>query len=79
MIINLDGNPYLSNTELLHWFVSNIEDGKSVAEGTEEVPYLQPLPFKDTGYHRLAIILFHHEKQIDFTAYRPKRFFFHTN
>uniref|UniRef100_A0A914RKE7 Uncharacterized protein n=1 Tax=Parascaris equorum TaxID=6256 RepID=A0A914RKE7_PAREQ len=47
-------------------------DGRDISSGTEVVPYLQALPFKGTGYHRFAFILFRHEKQIGFDAYRLK-------
>uniref|UniRef100_A0A915AEE4 39S ribosomal protein L38, mitochondrial n=1 Tax=Parascaris univalens TaxID=6257 RepID=A0A915AEE4_PARUN len=72
MALNLDGNPYSESEQILHWFLSNIEDGRDISSGTEVVPYLQALPFKGTGYHRFAFILFRHEKQIGFDAYRLK-------
>uniref|UniRef100_A0A9J2PH76 Large ribosomal subunit protein mL38 n=1 Tax=Ascaris lumbricoides TaxID=6252 RepID=A0A9J2PH76_ASCLU len=72
LALNLDGNPYSKSEQIVHWFLSNIEDGKDVSSGTEVVPYLQALPFKGTGYHRFVFILFRHEKPIDFCACRLK-------
>ncbi|KRZ67284.1 39S ribosomal protein L38, mitochondrial [Trichinella papuae] len=80
MAVNLDGNPYENDTEMLHWFVSvkmrkflisdpccakfyyfrfscNIEAGQ-LETGEVISPYLQPLPFRGTGLHRVAFLLF---------------------
>ncbi|XGW23487.1 hypothetical protein V3C99_005596 [Haemonchus contortus] len=64
MMVNLDGNPYEKEGEVAHWVVANIPDGKSIDDGEELVPYLEPLPFCGTGYHRIAFILFRHEKPV---------------
>ncbi|VDO61553.1 unnamed protein product [Heligmosomoides polygyrus] len=60
-MVNLDGNPYEKEGEVVHWIVANIPDGKGVEDGEELVPYLQPLPFNGSGYHRVALLLFRHE------------------
>ncbi|XGW23480.1 hypothetical protein V3C99_005593 [Haemonchus contortus] len=64
MMVNLDGNPYEKEGEVAHWVVANIPDGKSIDDGEELVPYLEPLPFCGTGYHRIVFILFRHEKPV---------------
>ena len=71
--VNLDGNPYVRDSEILHWLVTNIPDGKSVDSGDEVVPYLQALPFRGTGYQRFVFLLFRHDTQIDLSSYRLKR------
>ncbi|VDO48089.1 unnamed protein product [Haemonchus placei] len=67
MMVNLDGNPYEKEGEVAHWVVANIPDGKSIDDGEELVPYLEPLPFCGTGYHRIVFILFRHEKPVNET------------
>ncbi|OUC49126.1 phosphatidylethanolamine-binding protein [Trichinella nativa] len=57
MAVNLDGNAYENDTEVLHWFVCNIEAGQ-LETGEVISPYLQPLPFRGTGLHRVAFLLF---------------------
>uniref|UniRef100_A0A0K0DFG9 Large ribosomal subunit protein mL38 n=1 Tax=Angiostrongylus cantonensis TaxID=6313 RepID=A0A0K0DFG9_ANGCA len=63
IMLNLDGNPYEKEGEIVHWMVANISDGESIENGDEVVPYLQPLPFYGTGYHRVVFVLFRHEIQ----------------
>lgn len=63
-MVNLDGNPYEKEGEVVHWIVANIPDGKGVEDGEELVPYLQPLPFNGSGYHRVALLLFRHENPL---------------
>ncbi|VDL66110.1 unnamed protein product [Nippostrongylus brasiliensis] len=65
VMVNLDGNPYEKEGEIIHWMVANIPDGKEIQEGQEVVQYLQPLPFCGTGYHRVAFLLFRHEQRLD--------------
>ncbi|KAL3998499.1 Phosphatidylethanolamine-binding family protein [Acanthocheilonema viteae] len=72
ILLNLDGNPYHCHGEIIHWLVSNIPDGKSVTDGTEIVPYMQIVPFKGTGYHRIACLLLRHNEVVNLTSRKPK-------
>ncbi|CAG9538003.1 unnamed protein product [Cercopithifilaria johnstoni] len=72
VLLNLDGNPYDCDGDVVHWLVANIPDGKSVAEGAEIVPYLQVVPFKGTGYHRIACLLLRHNEVVNLTSRKPK-------
>ncbi|EFO20240.1 phosphatidylethanolamine-binding protein [Loa loa] len=72
ILLNLDGNPYDCSGEVVHWLVANIPDGKSVTDGTEIVPYLQVMPFKGTGYHRIACLLLRHNEVINLASKKPK-------
>jgi large subunit ribosomal protein L38 len=77
LMVNMDGNAF-SNTgkddfdksQLLHWCVTNISDGK--ADGETVVPYLPPTPYKGTGYHRIAFVLFRHKEKINFSEMKLK-------
>uniref|UniRef100_A0A8R1HTB2 Large ribosomal subunit protein mL38 n=1 Tax=Caenorhabditis japonica TaxID=281687 RepID=A0A8R1HTB2_CAEJA len=64
LMVNLDGNAFEKQGELVQWLVSNIPDGEGVKSGEEVVEYLQPLPFYGTGYHRVAFVLFRHQEKI---------------
>lgn len=77
LMINMDGDAFTSSTsddfdktQLLHWCVANISDGST--NGETIVPYLPPAPFKGTGYHRIAFVLFRHKEKIDFSAIKLK-------
>ncbi|KAL3123181.1 hypothetical protein niasHT_010351 [Heterodera trifolii] len=60
----------LGRRQLLHWMISNIPDEcDGVQTGDELVPYLPPVPFYGTGYHRFAFLLFRHRQRIDFTEF----------
>ncbi|VIO96137.1 Uncharacterized protein BM_BM6363 [Brugia malayi] len=71
VLLNLDGNPYSCGGEIVHWLVANIPDGKSVGDGTEIVPYFQVVPFRGTGYHRIACLLLRHNEIINLTSRKP--------
>lgn len=49
-----------SPNEYLHWIVSNLPSGSNSEDvfGDEIVPYLPPLPYAGTGYHRYVFILY---------------------
>lgn len=64
----------VDNTQVLHWLVGNIPDGADLSKGEEMVPYIQPIPVKGTGYHRIAFVLFRHKKKIDFSHFKLKRY-----
>lgn len=74
LALNLDGNPYVDGREFLHWMVSNIHDGE-ISSGCEDIPYLQAVPFKGTGFHRFVFLLLKHDKKLDFSAYKLKSSF----
>lgn len=69
LALNLDGNPYILNSEILHWMVANIKDADNTSKGEEIVPYMQALPFRGSGFHRFVFLLFRHHKKLDFTRY----------
>lgn len=50
---------------------SNIPNG-NVANGDTIVPYLQPLPYKGTGYHRFIFVLYKQDKKMDLAKYQVK-------
>lgn len=60
-----------SRNHLLHWVVTNIPASSEAinAGSTTIVPYLPPIPFYGTGYHRIAFILFRHKDKIEFSHY----------
>ncbi|VDK64526.1 unnamed protein product [Onchocerca ochengi] len=72
ILLNLDGNPYNCDGEVVHWLVTNIPDGKSVINGVEIIPYLQVVPFKGTGYHRIACLCLRHKEAINLSPRKPK-------
>nr|XP_002125755.1 39S ribosomal protein L38, mitochondrial-like [Ciona intestinalis] len=57
LLLNLDGNIEDNDKEYLHWFVTNIE-GDDITTGETIIDYLQPLPPRGTGYHRMVFLLF---------------------
>jgi len=60
-----DGQPTEQPSETLHWMVTNIK-GSSVESGNEVMKYLQPLPFKGTGFYRYIFVLYKQEGPLDF-------------
>lgn len=66
----------LDRGQLLHWLVANIPDSENnngeLDSGQHLVPYLQPVPYYGTGYHRYVFILFRHRKPIDLSDYDLK-------
>ncbi|KAI6234384.1 39S ribosomal protein L38, mitochondrial [Aphelenchoides fujianensis] len=81
LMVNLDGNAFseadpknggLGHPQLVHWLVANVADGAGVADGQEVVPYLQPIPFHGTGFHRVAFVCFRHKEKIDAGEFQPK-------
>jgi hypothetical protein len=55
--------------QVLHWFVGNIssDSGGKLEDGEAVVPYLQPIAFHGTGYHRIVFFLFRHREKLDFS------------
>jgi large subunit ribosomal protein L38 len=50
-------------------FRTNIPKG-DISKGEQIVPYLQPIPFKGTGYHRYVFILYKQDKKLDFSEFK---------
>lgn len=53
----------------IYRFRSNIPNG-DVSKGETIVPYLQPLPFKGTGYHRAVFVLYKQNEKVDLSSYK---------
>uniref|UniRef100_A0AC35U0I4 39S ribosomal protein L38, mitochondrial n=1 Tax=Rhabditophanes sp. KR3021 TaxID=114890 RepID=A0AC35U0I4_9BILA len=70
-MLNLDGNAFTESGQTCHWMVSNIPDSSDLSQGETVVEYLQPMPFKGTGFHRVVFLSFRHKEKIDFSAFRP--------
>jgi len=47
-------------------FRANIK-GSDVASGQTIVDYMQPIPVRGTGYHRMIFLLFKQNEKIDFS------------
>ncbi|XP_037073153.1 39S ribosomal protein L38, mitochondrial-like, partial [Pollicipes pollicipes] len=54
---NLEGPLGGEAPELVHWLVQNIP-GSDVSRGDVVYEYLQPLPFRGTGHHRIVFVLY---------------------
>ena len=48
--------------ELLHYAISNVSS--STGGGSVWMDYLQPIPAKGSGYHRLVVTLYHQNETI---------------
>jgi len=59
-----------TKTQLIHWIVANIpSESSGLEKGELIVPYLQPLPFYGSGYHRVAFLLLRHQEKVDLSSY----------
>jgi large subunit ribosomal protein L38 len=85
LMLNLEGgiseqtaeDAVIGIPQIIQWLVSNIEDGNDVSSGEQAVPYLQPIPFYGTGFHRIAFLFFRHNRRIDVDSFfKLKRFVF---
>ncbi|XP_051212759.1 protein FLOWERINGUS T [Lolium perenne] len=56
-----------SQREYLHWFVTDIPEGRDVSRGTEVVAYERPQP--TAGIHRVAFVAF--RQSVQQTIYAP--------
>ncbi|PAV85365.1 hypothetical protein WR25_07225 [Diploscapter pachys] len=65
VMVNLDGNATEAKGEMFQWMITNIPDGEGVEKGDELIPYLKPLPFCGTGFHRIAFVMFRHTEKIN--------------
>ncbi|KAG5685117.1 hypothetical protein PVAND_014314 [Polypedilum vanderplanki] len=66
-----DGHLTKENSEYVHWMITNIFKN-DLAKGEQIVPYLQPIPFKGTGYHRYIFILYKQDKKLDLSEFKLK-------
>lgn len=48
---------------------ANITDGHDLSKADEIVPYIQPFPYKGTGYHRHIFILYKQTKKLELANY----------
>ncbi|KAE9550323.1 hypothetical protein FO519_006455 [Halicephalobus sp. NKZ332] len=78
LMVNMDGDAFteaekdgIDKTQVIHWMVSNIPDGSD--EGETIVPYVPPIPFKGTGYHRVVFILFRHQEKISLDEFKKEK------
>ena len=58
LAVNPDGNPVEAGKSILHWLLVNIPADGDLSRADELKPYLPPLPFQGTGFHRLVFTLF---------------------
>ena len=61
-----DGSLVDDEAENIHWAVSNIKSNQSSKDGEELVPYLPPIPYRGTGFHRYVMLAFHHKERVHF-------------
>ncbi|NXR11134.1 RM38 protein, partial [Semnornis frantzii] len=66
LLTNLDGHLRDTDSEYLHWLVTNIP-GNDIKLGQEICHYLPPFPARGTGYHRFVFLLFKQDHSIDFS------------
>ncbi|XP_052544074.1 39S ribosomal protein L38, mitochondrial isoform X2 [Tympanuchus pallidicinctus] len=72
LLTNPDGHLRDTDSEYLHWLVTNIP-GNDIKAGKEMCHYLPPFPAMGTGYHRFIFLLFKQDRPIDFSEdVRPK-------
>ncbi|EDV25430.1 uncharacterized protein TRIADDRAFT_55510 [Trichoplax adhaerens] len=65
IMINPDG-VFIENqqeSEILHWLLINMAPSTAI-KGVEACKYLQPLPIRGTGYHRLIFLLCKQSREI---------------
>lgn len=67
LLVNVDGHLADQSAEYLHWFIGNIPNGE-VDKGELVCEYMQPLPPRGTGFHRLVFILYKQEEIIDYSS-----------
>uniref|UniRef100_A0A8D0KP48 Large ribosomal subunit protein mL38 n=1 Tax=Salvator merianae TaxID=96440 RepID=A0A8D0KP48_SALMN len=66
LLTNLDGHLYDTNSEYIHWLVTNIP-GNKIEAGKETCHYFPAFPARGTGYHRYVFLLFKQDRAIDFS------------
>lgn len=63
LCVNAEGSVESAAPQTVQWLVQNIP-GSEVEAGEELFPYLQPLPYRGTGHHRLVFVLFKQEGKL---------------
>ncbi|KAF8569112.1 hypothetical protein P879_06316 [Paragonimus westermani] len=64
-----DEDGLLPTNEYVHWMVANLRAGPE-ATGDEIIPYLPPLPYLGTGYHRYIFTLYRQDMgKVDLTEF----------
>uniref|UniRef100_A0A1B6DR97 Large ribosomal subunit protein mL38 n=2 Tax=Clastoptera arizonana TaxID=38151 RepID=A0A1B6DR97_9HEMI len=66
-----DSHITVPNAEYVHWFVGNIPNG-DIKKGDTIVDYLQPFPFRGSGYHRFIFVLYKQDDRIDFSNFKKE-------
>ncbi|XP_055910180.1 39S ribosomal protein L38, mitochondrial [Eupeodes corollae] len=69
---NPDGHFTKSDSEYVHWFVSNIPNG-DIAKGETLVEYMQPIPPKGIGFQRYIFVLYKQNSKLDFSGYKVNK------
>ncbi|KJE96481.1 hypothetical protein CAOG_06803 [Capsaspora owczarzaki ATCC 30864] len=67
MMVGLDSNISSANHQYMHWLVADISEA-GISSGNTIYPYVQALPLKDTGYHRVAFLLLEHAAPLGMQA-----------
>lgn len=67
VLTNLDGHLVDTESEYLHWIIGNIR-GNNLQTGEVLCDYMQPFPWRGTGYHRLVFVLYKQDKMVDFSS-----------
>ncbi|XP_051864450.1 39S ribosomal protein L38, mitochondrial isoform X2 [Drosophila albomicans] len=69
LLTNPDAHYTNGEAECLHWFISNIPNGK-LNEGEVLADYLPPFPPKGVGYQRLVFVLYKQTARLDLSAHK---------
>jgi large subunit ribosomal protein L38 len=69
VLTNPDGHLSDQTSEYVHWMIGNIQ-GNDCSTGEVLMDYMQPIPPKGTGFHRLVFILFEQSQKIDYKKYQ---------
>ncbi|CAH8516164.1 unnamed protein product [Schistosoma turkestanicum] len=61
-----------SPNEYIHWMITNLQSMPgSTDAGDEIIPYMPPLPYQGTGYHRYVFVLYRQDRgKIDLNQWR---------
>ncbi|EGD80638.1 hypothetical protein PTSG_11694 [Salpingoeca rosetta] len=65
VFMDADGRMDGSKGQLVHWLVTNIADPTRLDDANTVLPYLPPVPPKNTGYHRLVLALYEQSERLD--------------
>ncbi|KAH8276613.1 hypothetical protein KR044_012098 [Drosophila immigrans] len=69
LLTNPDAHHTNDESECLHWFISNIPNGK-LEDGEVLADYLPPHPPKGVGYQRLVFVLYKQTGRLDLSAHK---------